>query len=210
MKDKKQFFLKITGELYMKYGIRAVTMDDVAAEFGISKKTLYQSFKDKEDLVRQVIDYYLENPLFNLNQEGLGNAIDRVFALRNHVSRILNHYNNHLEHDLKKTYPVLYKKVYDYKRQRIYDDTARNITDGIESGLFREDLNPDFIARLQVGRMLYTFNPDNEIFDNQALATIQLFDEVMDYQMHAICTEKGLAYYKKQLKYFQNEERNND
>ena len=210
MEDKKEFFLKNAGELYMRFGIRAVTMDDVAAEFGISKKTLYQYFKDKEDLVHQVIEYYLENPIFNLNKEGLGNAIDRIIALRKHVSQIIKHYNNHLEYDLKKTYPMLYKKVYDFKRQRIYSDTVRNISDGMKSGLFRKDLNPDFIAKIQVGRMLYTCNPDNQIFDAHELATIQLFDEVMDYHMHAICTEEGKAYYQKQLKNIQNEEKINN
>ncbi|MFW5832441.1 MAG: TetR/AcrR family transcriptional regulator [Prolixibacteraceae bacterium] len=208
MEDKKLYILKNVGKLYLKHGIRAVTMDDVAQDFGISKKTLYQFFNDKEDLVSQVIDYYLENPMFNLNQKDLGNSIDRIFALREHVAQILKHFNNNLEFELKKQYPQLYKKVHMFKRECIYNDMIRNIQSGIKEGLYREDLDADFVARLQVGRMLFTLNPDNEIFTEEETLSIHLFDKVIDYHMHAICTEKGLSYYKQQLNRFQNEQEN--
>ncbi len=208
MEEKKTYILKNVGKLYLKYGIRAVTMDDVASEFGVSKKTLYQYFSDKEDLVRQVINYYLDSSVFDLNKQCEGNAIDRIFALRNHVSQILQHFNNHLEFELKKSYPALYEKVHDLKRKRIYDYTIININSGIEEGLFRADLEPEFLAKLQVGRMLLTLNPEYEIFERTDVASIQLFDKVMDYHMHAICTEKGLSYYKEQLNRIQNEEKN--
>lgn len=208
MEDKKLHILKNVGKLYLKFGIRSVTMDDVANEFGISKKTLYQYFTDKEDLVGQVIDYYLENPIFNLDEPGSGNAIDRLFALRSHVSRLLKHFNNNLEFELKKLYPLLYKKVYEFKRKRIYNDTLKNIQDGINDGVFRPDLDLEIIAKLQVGRMLYTLNPENDIFTEREIASIELFDKVIGYHMHAICTEKGIKYYKKQLNIIQNEEKN--
>lgn len=206
MEDKKQYILKNVGKLYLKFGIRSVTMDDVAHEFGISKKTLYQNFSDKEDLVSQVIDYYLKNPVFNLNKKCSGNSIDRIFALRSHVTKILKHFNNNLELDLKKQYPHLYKKVHDFKRQRIFNDTVKNIKEGKREGLFKQELEPEFVAKLQVGRMLYTLNPDNEIFDESEVMSIELFDKVMDYHMSAICTSEGLKYYRKQKNKYQNEE----
>lgn len=199
MENKKQYILKNVGKLYLKHGIRAVTMDDVAQEFGISKKTLYQFFKDKKDLVSQVVDYYLENPMFNLNQENLGNSIDRIFALRTHVSQILKHFNNNLEFELKKLYPGLYKKVHVFKRECIYNDMVKNFESGIKDGLYREDLDSDFVARLQLGRMLFTLNPENEIFSEEETLSMIIFDKVIDYHMHAVCTEKGLNYYKEQL-----------
>lgn len=208
MEDRKLFILQNVGKLYQKFGIRGVTMDDVAREFGISKKTLYQYFRDKEDLVNQVIDYYLSDPVFNLDKSGQGNSIDRIFALRNHIKTILNHFNNNLECDLKKQYPKMYKKVHQFKRQRIYNDTKKNIQDGIEAGLYRPELEPELIAKLQVGRVLFTMNPDNEIFEETEVASIHLFDKVIDYHMHAICTQKGLEYYRKQLNKYQDEEQN--
>lgn len=206
MEDKKLYILKNVGKLYLKFGIRGVTMDDVAREFGISKKTLYQYFADKEDLVNQVIDFYLANPVFELNKCDTGNSIDKIFALRDHVTKILKHFNNNLEFELKKQYPHLYKKVHDFKRQRIFNDTIKNIEKGIADGLFRKELEPEFIAKLQVGRMLFTLNPDNEIFDESEVMTIELFDKVLDYHMNAICTPKGIEYYRKQKNNYQNEE----
>lgn len=208
MEEKKQFILEKVGEMYLKFGIRAVTMDDVAAEFGMSKKTLYQFFNDKKDLVEQVIDFYVDKSTLDFSCNGSSNAIDKVMAMRTHVAQILKQFNNTLEFDLKRSYPQLYQKVHVIKRKRIYEYTVKNISQGIEQGLFRAELAPEFIARLQVGRMLYTLNPDNEIFDLSEMASINLFDKVMDYHMHAVCTTKGLNYYKEQLKNIQNDKDN--
>lgn len=208
MEERKQHILKQAGNLYLKFGIRGVTMDDVAAEFGISKKTLYQYFKDKEDMVNQVIDYYLKNPVFKLNCDGEGNSIDRYFTLRQHVAKTVKHFNNNLEYELKKTYPQLHKKVHKFKRERIYSDTLKSIKDGINDGLFRPEIDPDVIAKLQVGRILCTLNPDNEIFSEEEISTLELFDKMMDYHIHAICTEKGIKYYRKQLNKIKDEENN--
>eukprot|EP00764_Aduncisulcus_paluster_P001644 gnl/Carplike_NY0171/12388_a17879_113.p1 GENE.gnl/Carplike_NY0171/12388_a17879_113~~gnl/Carplike_NY0171/12388_a17879_113.p1 ORF type:complete len:209 (-),score=3.28 gnl/Carplike_NY0171/12388_a17879_113:411-1037(-) len=208
MEDRKQHILKQAGNLYLKFGIRGVTMDDVAVEFGISKKTLYQYFKDKEDMVSQVIDYYLKNPVFKLNSEESGNSIDRYFALRRHVAKTIKHFNNNLEFELKKTYPLLHKKVHKFKRERIYNDTLKSIQDGISDGLFRPEIDPDVVARLQVGRILCTLNPDNQFFTDEETSTLKLFDKMMDYHIHAICTEKGIKYYRKQLNKIKDEENN--
>ncbi len=208
MEDKKLHILKNVGILYLKFGIRSVTMDDVAREFGISKKTLYQYFKDKADLVTQVVDFYLENPMFDLNASRNGNAIDRYFALRSHISKILKYFNNNIEFDLKKQYPQLFKKVHNIKRHKIFSSTVQNINEGIEAGLYRAGLDVELIAKLQVGRMLYTLNPDNEIFTETEVATIELFDKVIEYHMQAICTEKGIKYFKQQLNKIQDEVKN--
>ncbi len=191
--------------MYLKLGIRSVTMDDVASELGISKKTLYQHFTDKKDLVTQVIDYFLDDAEYEFKQQRNGNAIDNMFLIRKHVAYILKFYNNRIEHDLKKSYPELYQKIRQVKHQRILDSTIENLKQGMEEKLYRHDLDAYFIAKLQLGRMLYTLNPDYHIFEEYELSSIVFFDSMMDYHMNAICTEKGIKYYKKQLNKVQNE-----
>ncbi len=208
MDKKNKHILKNVGELYMKYGIRSVTMDDIASEFGISKKTLYQLFKDKEDLVNQVFNYFMENPMFELTMNKKGNAIDKLFSLRKHIVTVLKSYNNNLEFDLKKYYPALYKKVIEFKKNKIFEDSVQNIKEGISQGLFRDGLEVEFIAKLQVGRMLCTYNPNSGIFGEDELSLIELFDKGIDYHLHAICTEEGLKYYHKQLNNIKNEKNN--
>jgi len=208
MEEKRLNIIKSVGKLYHRYGVKSVTMDDVASELGISKKTLYQCFKDKEALVREVIEYYMENPEFNLNKVGSGNPIDRLFVLRNHLAGIIKIYNNNLEFDLRKQYPGIFRKFSDFKRKKIFSDTIRNIEEGQKQGLFRSQIDADVIARLIVGRMLFTMNPEKGIFNERELASLDLFDKVMDYHIHGICTEKGLNYYKKQLNNLKNEKQN--
>ena len=207
MENRKQYILQNVGSLYLKYGIRSVTMDDVASEYGISKKTLYQYFNDKADLISQVIDFYIENAdLAFLNSKG--NAIDRFFELRTHVLHMYKYIHNNIEHDLKRYYPDLYKKVHKLKRERIFNSTIQNVTEGIAAGLYRADLDIVLIAKLQVGRLLLILNPEHEIFTETELANIDLFDKVIENYMYSICTPKGVDYYKKQLNSIKNEVEN--
>jgi AcrR family transcriptional regulator len=208
MEDKKQYILKNVGKLYLKFGIKSVTMDDVANEFGISKKTLYQYFKDKADLVTQVVEYFLKNPAFNLQTSDSLNAIDHFFVLRERIIHILKYFNNNIEFDLKKQYPKLYRKVHKMKRERIFSSTIENLQEGIKSGLYRNDLDINVISKLQVGRMLFTLNPENEIFTESEISNIELFDKVTEYYMYSICTEKGINYFKEQLNNIKNETKN--
>ena len=131
-----------------------------------------------------------------------------MFEVRAHVARILKLYNNSIEYDLKKLYPELYKRVYQEKLNHIFGNTVRNIEKGKEQGLYRSDLEPEFIAKLQVGRILYTLNPDYNIFGEEEVNSLALFDKIMNYHMHGICTPKGLEFYTKQLNKVQNENKN--
>ncbi len=208
MEDRKLIILKRAGELYLKFGINSVTMDHVAHELGISKKTLYQYFKNKADLVSQVVDFYLENPVFSLNDFENGNAIDRYIDLRTHIANVLKYYHNNLETDLKKRYPKLYRKIQKNKREKIYSNTVDNLKEGIRTGLYRSDLDIDFVAKLQVGRMLLTLNPANNIFTSAELSNIELFDKIQEYHMYSICTDAGRKYFQKQLNNIKNEVKN--
>lgn len=195
--------------MYLRHGIRNITMDAVATEFSISKKTLYQYFSDKEDLVSQVIDFYVNDGLqLELRNPDNGNAIDNMFFYRERIADLLKFYHNHLEQELKKTYPALHTRLCEKKRQRIFDDTTENIKMGIVQGLYRANLEPSFIAKLTLGRILFTMNPEFGIFEDYELTSMALFDNILDYHMHAICTEKGLEHYKKQLNKVQNETQN--
>jgi AcrR family transcriptional regulator len=209
MEERKLYIIKNAGQLYLKFGIRNITMDSVATELGISKKTLYQYFKDKEDLISQVIDFYMSDGLqLEIKNPSSKNAIDNMFCYRERIADLLKFYHNHIETELKKTYPAMHEKLHETKRKRIFDDTIENIKLGISQGLYRPDVEPSFVAKLSLGRMLYTMNPEYGIFEDFELNSLSFFDSILDYHMHAICTEEGLKHYKKQLKKVQNETKN--
>lgn len=209
MEERKQYIIKNVGQLYLKHGIKNITMDSVATEFGISKKTLYQYFSDKEDLISQVIDFYVSDGLqLELKNTGPGNAIDNMFLYRERIADLLKFYHNHLEDELINKYPVLHVKLHKMKNKRIFDDSIENLKLGISQGLYRSDLEPSFVAKLSLGRLLYTMNPKFGIFEDFELNSLAFFDNILDYHMHAVCTEKGLKHYKKLLNNVQNETNN--
>src|ERR1035437_2884162 len=96
--------------LYMKYGIKSVTMDDVARELGISKKTLYQYVNDKNELVQKVVEMELDDKaegFSKMNCSGL-NAIEELFEVHKMIRQMLKDYNPSTEYDLRKYYPELF------------------------------------------------------------------------------------------------------
>ena len=199
MEKKKKHILEKTAELYLKYGIRSVTMEDVSREVGISKKTLYQNFKDKEDLVNQTIDNLIYQNHYEKAKRESDNAIDALLAMKNEIGRIMKQYNNNLEFELKKYYPKQYKKVCRHKHDDIFENTIDNIKQGISEGLYRKDVDAEFVAKLQVGRVLCTMNPDSGIFNENEIMSFNVFEKGIEYHLRAICTEKGLKYFHKQI-----------
>lgn len=209
MEEKKDYILKNVGKLYLRYGIRSVTMDDVARELGISKKTLYEFFKDKEDLVNQAIEFQMKNPVVDFECCGEVNAIDKFFLYRQHGLKMVKLYNNNLDFDLRRLYPKIYKKVIAFKKSKIYDQNVELLKQGIEEGLFRPEIDVDIVSRMQVGRVLLILNSNNGIFKEEEMRSIDFFDIMMDYHLHGICTPKGLEYYKQKLNNVQNETNEN-
>ncbi len=204
--EKKNFVLGKAGHLFLKYGIKSVTMDDIAQEAGMSKKTLYQLFSDKKNLVESFVnDYFYCNPAFQILNGGGINAIDKVLRIREEMVKFNKLMQVNIAHDLKRSYPKIYAKLEDFKRTRLYEDDRKLMLQGISEGLFRPEIDVHFLARMTVGRFLLLFNPDNGLFTEEETLNIELFDNLLDYHFHGICTEQGLSYFKQQLNKIQNE-----
>ncbi len=206
MENRKTHIVEQAGQLFLRHGIKTVTMDDVASELGISKKTLYLHFKDKKELVNEVVtNFLMQDEDYSIKTDATLNAIDRVIWMRERIFKMMKIVHNKIEFDLKKTYSEIYKKVSDYKRNRIFEDNISILKQGKEEGLFRDDFDEELIAKLSVGRILLVFNPEGGIFSEEEIKNIDLFDKMLDYHFHGICTNKGLDYYKKQLNKVQKE-----
>jgi len=204
--EKRTFILETAAQLFFKHGIKSVTMDEIARHSGISKKTIYFFFKDKEALVDAFTEkHFICNESFPSIDNDEINAIDHFFRLREYVLQFFELTKNNIDYDLKRSYPKIYTKLKEFKRVFIYQTEQTLLKKGQAEGLFRTELDTDFIARLSVGRSLLIFNPDNELFNEKECMSIGVFDRVLDYHLHAICTSKGLEYYKKQLNRIQNE-----
>lgn len=190
--------------MYQKYGIKSVTMDDVAHELGISKKTLYHYVKDKNDLVEHVVNLELEEgPMSSKNADwDQLNAIEEMLEVHKMVDRMIKTHNPSTEYDLKKYYPEEYQKVQKVRRERIYNFMLNNIRKGKNEGLYRPEINEEYITKMHVSRVEHAF--DNNIFTSDEMSSSALFYEVFIYHIRGVASEKGIEFLEKKLKETEN------
>ena len=190
--------------LYQKYGIKSVTMDDVAHELGISKKTLYHYVKDKNDLVEHVVNLEIEEgPMSSKNADwDKLNAIEEMLEVHKMVDRMIKTHNPSTEYDLKKYYPEEYQKIQKIRRERIYNFMLNNIRKGKTEGFYRPEINEEYITKMHVARVEHAF--DNNIFTSDEMSSSALFYEVFIYHIRGVASEKGIEFLEKKLKETEN------
>jgi AcrR family transcriptional regulator len=195
MDDKTLRILEQVTRLYHRYGIKSVTMDDVATHLCISKKTLYERFTDKEDLVRNIVllDYNNRNKFFIDIRKKKLNAIEELFEVYRMINSMFRDYNASMEYDIHKYYPDLFSKVKDIRRKQMYETMYNNMNKGKREGLYRKDLHSKIIARLHVFKVENMF--DNEIFTMEELSSVKVFNEVFVYHMQGIMSEEGRSFF---------------
>jgi len=202
----KSILLKVR-ELYMMYGIKSITMDDVSRELGMSKKTLYQFVTDKDDLVGKFIDNEIairQEEICKCFRTGL-NAIDELFEISIFMNKIMRNQNPATEYDLKKYYPEHYQKIVKTRREGIYRYILTNLENGKKEGLYRDDLNNEIIARLYLSRSESIHVSD--LFTIEEYTSHELFMELIKYHVRGIATQNGISVLEQKIKEL---ETNND
>ena len=190
---------KVAG-LYGKYGIKSVTMDDIARELGISKKTLYQYFKDKDDLVAKVVKYlmdYMSDEMARMVPKDF-NAIEELLLVSKFISQYLKQVNPSVTYDLQKYYPEILKNINLNRREHIFSRIKENMKKGIKEGLYRKDLNIDIIAQFYLFRieMSQTF----DLLVESKYSFEEIFNTSFNYHIRGIANQKGIEYLESKIK----------
>jgi AcrR family transcriptional regulator len=194
MEEKEIYIIEKARELFMKYGIKSVSMDDISHQLGISKKTLYQYFKDKADLVYKVVTTFSceHDKRMSSILESEMNAIELLLLVSKHTLEMLRSLHPPLLFDLRKYYPELTKELIISKKSDVFNKVKSNLLKGIEEGFYRDDLNPDIIASLYIKRL------DDVFFENEAYAKDfpqhEVFKQLFIYHLRGIVSSKGLKY----------------
>ena len=181
--------------LYKNYGIKSITMDDAARHLGVSKKTLYQLFSDKTELVKEAVITEVNTrqvKLAILNNDDNNAIQDLLNYFEAQLNMILDYKPNFI-YDLKKYYPDIYSDYVKIKRNRILESTKFNLEKGKKEGLYREDLDVDIIARLLLMRIEGMIH--SGIFSPQELLSPKVFKELFYYHIYGIVSEKGRKYF---------------
>lgn len=201
MEEKLKYILEETSKLFMRYGIRSMSMDDVARQLGISKKTLYQYFADKKELVQSVMQYHQDqtNSCFQHMKKEDGNAIDILLKVSEILIEQMGQMNPSVKYDLSKYYPDAFKSFMDYKRGHVLDHIERNLMQGIKEGLYRKEMNTRIIAYFYLIRMdqVMAMEPDDEKM--KSITTEAILNELFVYHVRGIANEKGIEYLENTL-----------
>jgi TetR/AcrR family transcriptional regulator, cholesterol catabolism regulator len=185
-------------ELFYKYGVRSVSIDDLCRDIGISKKKLYQYVRSKNELVEKLLE--LERVNFEIifdtyNFEGV-NAIDILLIVSKEVGDRFRDVSPSMTFDLKKYYPEIYQKHVEERIEFIFGKIKINLEKGINQGVYRDDLSIELVARLYIRRLMDLHNP--EFFPADRFSFQTLFDVMFDNFIRGIANEKGIDYYEEQ------------
>ena len=196
--DTKQRILLKAHDLVMQYGVRSVSMDDIAAELGMSKKTLYQFYADKDELVNAIVEGELkktENDC-SICHTTSGNAIDEMFLMMERIYDQFRNMNPMVLYDLQKFHPVAFDKFLKHKNDFLFRSIKENIERGVKEELYRPEINIDVITRYRLDAMLIPFNII--LFPPGKYNLADVTQETMELFLYGLCTLKG---YKLILKY---------
>ncbi len=199
MDEQELQILECSLEMYFKFGIKSVTMDDVAKELGISKKTIYKYFENKATLVQRVSEHIILRirGMMETVIKEYDNAIEQLFAMDCAASESMKNQHPALKYQLKKYYPKTHDYAINEQRNLILHITKLNLQKGMATGLYRNDLNLEIIAFLYFSTLLSL--SDQETFVNSSHTIEEFSRENLIYHIRGIASSKGLAYLEQKL-----------
>jgi AcrR family transcriptional regulator len=158
--ELRKKILEGTEELFMRYGIRSVSMDDIARHLSVSKKTLYQHFADKDELVFRMSEMYLEQSFKQYDQieKDSKNSLEELSKISVCMKVEMENLNSSLLFDLQKYHPKAWN-LWNGHKEKIGEAVIRNIQQGIADGYFRPEINPDVMAMARLVLIEAAFNP---------------------------------------------------
>lgn len=195
--EVRQRILIKANELFNRFGFRRVTMDEIALKTGMSKKTIYQSFENKDEIVNAIVENHISISAVQCveNSKKAENAVHEVFLNVEMVQQLTEEMNPGLFEDLEKYYPNVFEKVFRHKHDFIAEKISNNLHLGIEQGLYRADINIEILTKLRIETIFIPFN--QQLFP---LGKYKIYDiemEIIDHFLHGIATPKGIKVIQK-------------
>lgn len=199
--DYKQRIIEEAAVMFRTYGIRSVTMDMLAAQMGISKRTIYEVFHDKDELLQDVLIWMRDRQslLINKIMDESDNVIEAIFKI---LDRMMDHFQNMspaFQLDIRRFHQELFRDMNEKVEMPYYRNNTQIIKRGIEEGVFRDDINIEIINKwmFEVIKMVN----DRELFPTENFRGRDVLDNVYINFLRGISTQKGLElidFYKKE------------
>jgi AcrR family transcriptional regulator len=195
----KERILEKATNLFMRYGIRSITMDEIAAQLGISKKTIYQFYADKDAVVDAVamLEIKKNEQECVQSRKQCENAVHEIFLAIRQMEEMLQGMNPLIMYDLEKHHPKSYKRFKDYKHQFLLGAIRENLQRGIMEELYRPDFNVDIVAKHRIESIFMAFNPD--LFSHNRYRMSDVLNELSYLFLYSIATVKGRKMIEKYM-----------
>lgn len=187
-------------DLFMQFGIKSITMDEIAMQLGVSKKTLYQSYADKDEIVDAVL---IDKITYNQeccsgHRIHANDAVHEIFLAMDFVKEMLQNMNPTALYDLEKYYPKSFQKFWQHKNDFMYQIMKDNIDWGKAEGLYRAEINSDILAKIRIETMFLPFNI--MVFPKVKYSLLDVEQELIEHFLFGLVSQKG---YELILKYQQ-------
>ncbi len=178
-------------DLFLNLGFKSVTMDDIANELGISKKTIYVHFPNKTKLVEAVTFHLFDTICTGIDSicENAPNPIEELYSIKMYVMKHLKNEKTSPQYQLKKYYPLIHAELKMKQFEKMHESVEKSLEHGIETGVFRDTIDVDFISRMYFTGM--TGIKDNMFFPPESYQMEYLMESYLEYHLRAIVTEKG-------------------
>jgi AcrR family transcriptional regulator len=191
MMDTKNRIQEKAHELFMRYGVRSVSMDDIAGQLGMSKKTIYQYFADKDELVDAVMDEEVNQTHKDCDfcRRQSKDAVDEIFLTMEQIQEQFSQLNPMVLYDIEKFHPRAYQKFRKMKDEYLQQVVASNIKRGIKEELFRADIDVEMMSKYRVETMMISFSMAAQAPTKYNLAAVA--QETMEHFLYGLATLKG-------------------
>ena len=189
--DLKERIIKEAEGLFCQFGIKRITMDDISKHLGISKKTIYQHFKDKNELVMLLISEMLqrENCSMDSNQSQAENAVAEIFLVVTHLQELLSKMNPAIFYDMQKYHPEAWGVFRAFRYEYMRACLVKNMERGIAEGLFRKEINLEIISIMRMEQVDMIFN--QVVYAPGKFNLSQVMTEITEHYLYGLCTLKG-------------------
>ncbi|PTM03922.1 MAG: hypothetical protein DA405_08970 [Bacteroidetes bacterium] len=188
--------------LFNRYGLRPVTMDDIAKDLSISKKTLYKYFANKEELVRKGVNESfasISSRMLALLDYKDGNAIDMLFQMDAQICVSIEEHDPSIQFQLERYYPEVSASLEKRKREIIFRLMTENIKRGKEEGIYREELNAEIVSFLYYSRARLMLQEES-FFEQSKWSITEIMREILIYHIRGIASAEGIKYLDYKLK----------
>jgi AcrR family transcriptional regulator len=198
--DIKERIQQKAKDLFHRYGIKSITMDEIATQLGASKKTIYQYFSDKDELVDAIVTEMIGGAQDRCEQSiaTSRDAVHELFEAMDFVQEIFSDMNPVMMYDLERFHPTSFKTFLDHKNKYLYQIIRANLKRGVEEELYRPDINIDAMAKFRLEGMMLAFNQD--VFPSSKFNLAELHKVIIEHFLFGVASLKG---YKLILKYQQ-------